>query len=406
MVSFTADGLEAPSAMAWTGNLLVISDENGVVVVHDFEFQTQQRFTALPRIVKIEFSGSDLFFLTKEGILGHFRAKTPLGKWSGVMDFAVSRSGAVFTKLASNRIKRLLPQGGQMTRAIAPIGHRLVRVSAKILNMLTKTPRAILKQYQEAGLLFEATLWRVIDWFFTRKRLSLKLAVFGGGAEVENRLRYRLRCLSPSDSVEAVIALQARLHDVQAMSETLTKMSPADNRFLLGAIAGALLATGNVNERTTEMLKMAAVSLFANQKTEEGAVLLQLCGLDLTAVQYLQDTGHWQEALEILKLQEPNAMVLSLIRKCAHHWLDHGQEQSALLLFASLGDFHPLLAILVMLGNPCAAFHVMMYLDSQGPIREYTDEGSTAVVPIIPMELLRQQIIQQSEPFLVDRTNA
>jgi hypothetical protein len=291
-----------------------------------------------------------------------------------------------------------------MSPAIAPSGRRLAAVSAQILNMARKTPRGIAKQYEGAGFLFEATLWRVIDRFFNGKPLPLKLALFGRREEVLERIRYRLRFLSAAESVEAVIALQARLHDVTAVSNTLTRMSPADGRFLLGAIAGALLSEGQVNERTTELLKMAAVSLFASQKAEEGTLLLQLCGLDLTAVQYLQDIGNWDEALEILKTQEANESIRVMLRKCAHHFLDDHQEEVALLVFASLGDFHPLLAILLMLRRPCTAFHVMLHLDSLGSVCDYEEDCSKYKVQIESLEVLRRKIIEQSEQFLIPST--
>jgi hypothetical protein len=161
-----------------------------------------------------------------------------------------------------------------------------------------------------------------------------------------------------------------------------------------------------MNERTTEILKMAAVSLFAGQKAEEGTLLLQLCGLDLTAVQYLQDTGHWDDALEILKTQEPSPAIHALLRKCAHHFLDEGQEELALMIFASLGDFHPLLAVLLMLAKPCTAFHVMMHLDSRGSISEYDEDAGKYRVRVERLELIRQRIIEQSEPFLIARSQS
>jgi hypothetical protein len=401
VISFRPSGLEAPTAIAWNGNLLAIADEFGHVLIHDFEFQTEQEFMALPNTVKIEFSGSDLFLLTKDGILGHFRAKSCLGRWSGVKDFAVSKSGATFTKLEGNRIKRLLPKGSQMSPAIAPASLRIAQVSAQILNASVKSPRAISKLYEEGGFLFEATLWRVVDRFFSGKPLPLRIALFGSPDEMADRLRYRLRFLSPSESVEAVIALQARLHEIRSVSETLTRMSPTDGRFLLGAIAGALLSDDAMNERTTEILKMAAVSLFAGQKADEGALLLQLCGLDLTAVQYLQDTGHWDDAIEILKTQEPSDAIHALLRKCAHHFLDENRKETALLIFASLGDFHPMLAVLLMLGKPCTAFHVMMYLDSRGSISEYDEDTAKYRARVERLELVRQRIIEQSEPCLI-----
>jgi WD40 repeat protein len=75
VVSVRPAGFEALCAIAWNGNLLAVADEVGQIVIHDFMFQTEQRFVALPNIVKIEWTATDFFFLTKDGILARYRAK-------------------------------------------------------------------------------------------------------------------------------------------------------------------------------------------------------------------------------------------------------------------------------------------------------------------------------------------
>jgi hypothetical protein len=401
VVSFRPTGFEALCAIAWNGNSLAVADETGQIVIHDFMFQTEQRFGAVPNIAKIEWNANDLFFLTKDGILAQYRAKTCVARWSGVKDFAVTTSGFVFTKLAGKRMKRLIPKGSQSGPAIAPLIQRIGAVSAQILTTARKSPRVIRKLYEDAGFIFEGCLWRVIDRFFNGKALPLRMALHGGRSEVVERMRYRLRFLSAAESIEAVIALQVRLHEITAVADTLSHLNSNDSRFLLATIAGALLADGKMSDRTIELLKMAAVSLFASQKVEGGTLLLQLCGLDLTAVQYLQDTDHWTDALEILKTQELTDSIRALLRKCAHFFLENGQENLALLLFASFGDFHPVLAILLMVQRPCAAFHVMMHLDSRGPIHEYSEDPAKYHVQFSSLEYLRERIVEQSEQFLV-----
>jgi hypothetical protein len=129
----------------------------------------------------------------------------------------------------------------------------------------------------------------MIDRFFNGKPLPPKYAIFGKRDKIVTSLKYRQKFILASQSIEALIVLQVRLYHVGVISRMLLTMSPGDHNFMSYAIAGSLLTGDLVSDGPREALQIAAVSLFALRKYTQGTILLQLCGLDLTAVRYLQD---------------------------------------------------------------------------------------------------------------------
>jgi hypothetical protein len=395
--------LVRPSAIAWSGNSFALGDESGAVVLHDFEYGTDRQFNAMPDIARIEFCGNDLLVLSRTGTLGLLKGRTCVHRWNGVRGFVVSRSGRIFAMSEIGQVKTLVSPAAAAIERVNLIGsrdQRLNLLTARILNSDDKSPLFISGVYEESGFLFESILWRTIDRFFDGKPLSLKWALFGKRDEIVASLKYRQRFILASQSIEAVIGLQARLHDLRGISRTFLTMSPENQNFVSYAIAGSLLTGDPVSDGPRETLQIAAVSLLALRKYTQGTILLQLCGLDLTAVRYLQDGGHWEESLEIVRTMGVNADTRQLVRRAAHVLLDRGDKSAAMLLFASLGDFHPVLAVLGMDGNACAAFHLMMFLDSRGTIAEYDEDTTKFHIQFCEMEILRQQIVQKAEKYM------
>jgi hypothetical protein len=73
-------------------------------------------------------------------------------------------------------------------------------------------------------------------------------------------------------------------------------MSPDDRNFMSYAIAGSLLTGNPVSDGPRKALQIAAVSLMTLRKYTQGTTLLQLCGLDLTAVAGMSHSrlfGRW-----------------------------------------------------------------------------------------------------------------
>ena len=393
-------------SVAWKGDKLVVVDQSGFTFIHDFDFGNSKTFMASPNVHNIAFSGSDILFLLRNGELLLYKSQ----KWSKcplfISGFRATDNGLIVVH-GQSPVLRLITTEWKSARTvkqtIASDVERLQCASRKILNLETKTLKTIADVFIHSGFLFEAVIVRIIDRFLGGKTLSMKYAMFGGVEEAKERLEFLVNMLEGS-SLKIVLfkaGLHAINHDIKGVAETLLKMDTKEESYLLAAIAGSLLSQETLTEPVRENMKMIATSLFANDTSSDlPFLLLVLCGFETLAAQYLQDMNKWDRSIEVLKSLPLSDTTKSFIRKCAYHYFNNESYEMAAALFASIGDFHPLLCILVTLDKPCLAFHIMMYLDSIDAITEFNDNTSNTHVPFYELELVRQQIIQKSEPFL------
>jgi hypothetical protein len=233
--------------------------------------------------------------------------------------------------------------------------------------------------------------------------MPLKYSIYGGKEEMVAKLSFLASVLS-AQSLESgmfLLSLKIKLHDLNGVSDVLLNLNPDEEFYLVSAMAGSLLTLESIPESAKELMRMTAISLFAKKNFGHAARLLLLCGMDLTAAQYLQEYGLWEESLEILKAMDMSEETRPLLRRCAHYYLDNDKPEFAARILASIGDFHPVLAILLMIGKPFLAFHLMMYLDSIGEIKEYNEDMSKYHVQFCEMQILREQIIQKSEEYMM-----
>jgi WD40 repeat protein len=396
---------ENPSAIVWRENLLAIADLSGLVRLRDFEFGTDQLFNVFPAIIKMELVGRKLLFLAKDGTLGTFHNKTMFKSPIAVRTFAVGEWIAV---RSSNQMLRMLTHDWERLSGIREVipsrDYQLRQLSAEFLQLESKSPRTISKLCERAGFPFESIMWQIIGRVFDGPPLPMRYSAFGKRQEIHEQLMFVVEIVVQSASIQSslfLLRLKARLHDLKGVSEVLLGIPPSDDYFLVGAIAGALMPTSALDDRARETLRMTAISLFARNQFEQATTLLQLCGLDLTAVEYLQEYECWADSVEILKTLDLNDKTKSFLRRYAHYLLNAGKLDVAALSFASIGDFHPLLAILVMMNKSVTAFHVMMYLDSIGVILPYDEDTERYQNQFPDLETIRVQIIEKSEVFLL-----
>lgn len=395
--------IECITALAWNGDKLVVADQSGFIFIHDFDFGNSKSISATTGIRSVAFTKSDLLFLSRNGDLCLYKGQ----KWDkcpiNVARFRVTNSGSILFQ-GQNPILRLIKTDWKsactVRQTIPSSTERLKSASRQILNLEGKTLKKISDVFVHAGFLFEAAVVRIVDRFLGGQKLPMKYAMFGGVEEAKYRNDFLVNMVDGSSLKVSLFTagLHAINHDMTRVSQAFLNMNHTEESYVLAALAGSLLSQEALTESAKQKMKLIAISMFTTVPSSDlPFILLVLCGFETTAVQYLQDLGMWDRSMEILKSLPLDDTTKPYIRKCAYHYYTEEKYEMACLLFASIGDFHPLLCILITIDKPCLAFHLMMYLDSIDAISELKDDVYNT---FYELELVRQQIIQKSEPYL------
>lgn len=412
MQLITPEYIQSPTSIAWQGNLLVICDSiTGTLVLHDFEFSTSRKIIAFPDIKKIMFTPEDqgILVLSDDNKFGICLKDTKICPYQ-VKNFSVLSGGLVLVQLTDQSIEIIQTSDWKSNKTnVSPENYRLIAspssraksLSLELLNVEDKTPEKLANLCLEKGYMFDGLLWSTIARYFGgSKELPLRFANFGQREEMKNSLHFRSALIEPSSmrSTLILMLLYVRLGDLESVSNVLLNLSQKSDHYVICCIAGALLKE-IADEKAIETLRATGISLFGNGKYVEGCILLHLCHLDVTAAQYLQEHGEWRSALEILKICEMTDEIKQLIRKTCFHYFQGNKIEQAILLFASIGDFQPVLSLLQLIEKPVLNFHLLMYLDSIDGLKEYIDP-SRQQSQYEDLDTLHQNIIGHYESFM------
>ncbi|OHS94740.1 hypothetical protein TRFO_10889 [Tritrichomonas foetus] len=448
------DDIETPTAIAWKGDNLVFSDNDGILISYDFNYGVSSRILALPQIKKIVFEygeGNTAILLTKTGKLGICDiSKKKVEPFLGnIHDFTLFNEKDLFLILNNGSMKVIsyymsksknkykIKSVTHLKEPIDSLSTRLNSLSLQILALEgeNKTPKQISKICALNCFLFDSNLWRVVDRYFGgQKELSLRFSHYGKTEEIRKQNIFKENFIdvnnnSQNKSKNSIFAvfMKAKIGDFERVSQMLLETDPDSDQYVVSCIAGALMMNG-IDENSKELLKSVAVSLFAKNKYIEGTFLLLLCKLDSLAAQYLQDTELWEQSLDILKsIQitplidvktdnqagipdeneindaknskdgERNKKVIDLIRKSAEHFVASSLKEKAALIFASIGDFHPVLSLLVQKKRYVLAFHLMMFLDSLEALKPYDGRDKNFFGNL---DEIRQKIVEESSIYI------
>ena len=210
---------------------------------------------------------------------------------------------------------------------------------------------------------------------------------------------------SPNDNTISALfslLLSFRLNDWTGAERVLSAIAKKPEYTVIATIAGALLngAQKGIPEESKFLLITTAVPLFDKRRFIEACILLHLAGANITAAKYLQESERWEDSVAVAKLYPEEEESLNLIKKAAHHYLDSGNLLSALLLFISIKEYHPALAIMSMMNLRTLAFHVMMFLDKADAIKEYKEDPARFLTQIPELDKLRETIIIKHEKIM------
>lgn len=226
--------------------------------------------------------------------------------------------------------------------------------------------------------------------------------------------------ISHTRSVIERALLNVQVGKIEDARETFLSFSTTTPFYPICALAASLLGS-NICETGVGVLKGASISLFDQNDVNAALLILSIAKLDTFAAQILQERELYDESVAVLRLllskssnnqnqeetenqsqtkdnlnietfnfyenfikyklsdeqkindKELNAFITvrGMLRKAAHFFLDAGQYEKASLLFASLGDFHPVLAIAAAHKQFYLAYLLLVIFKESGLLEEY-----------------------------------
>lgn len=407
------------TCLAWKGDCIVTADTDGVIMDYDFAFGTsKQTFSPFVDIDRIEFErgASGLYVHARDGKFGFSLDKVESCPFA-VSSFAVTGNGLVLVSpMTDDAVKFVIARDWRSVKRITsqdilkPLKSTQVRLEEfgrhLLENPMNGTWQEALKIADIAddhGFPKDALVFRCVSRSLGGPALTAMHELFGGKEEVVNSLKMQSALYSPPDSAVAAyhcLLFKLRIGDREGAVDVLRSLS-AKSEFTIVATMAASLLKGYENSELPqycyEMLITAAVPLFAQHRFIEGCILMHLANAHLSAARYLQDNDRWEDSVEVCKLildeESSKVEAKNLIRRAAHHFLDKGDEFTSLLLFISIRDFHPALAILLRLKFRALAFHLMMFLDKAEAIPPYDEDTSRYATQFPDLDSLRQDII-------------
>ena len=407
-----------PTAVAWKGDCIVTADSTGALMFYDFAFGTS-RMTTSPFVdidrIEFERGASGLYLHSKEGKFGFCLNSVESCSFK-VQDFVVTGNGLVLVQSSDDSVKFIISRDWRTVKKISmndilkPLlssTERLKVISDKLLERSTsgtsEEAEIAANLSSEMGFPIDSTVWRCVARSLGGKPLPVKLSIFGNSEEISALNVLEATLYSPEESNFASLyslLLCLRLNDWAGAEHVLSCIAKKPEFTVIATIAGALLSNAQkgVGQEARDLLITTAVPLFANHRYIEGCILLHLAGANITAAKYLQENGKWEDAVSVAKLYDDDKEEsVRIIKRAAHHFLDSGNQMYALLLFISLKEYHPALAILSMMKMKALAFHLMMFLDRADAIRPYTEDTSRYAVQFPDLDTLRSTIIVKYE---------
>jgi len=409
------------TALAWKGDCIVTSDSTGVLVFYDFAFETSRNVSSsLINIQRIEFEqgSSGLYVHSSDNKLGFCINSVDICPMN-VTGFSIIGNGLLLIESSDKTLKILTNKDWKSVKrisspeiliALQPSLIRLKNISEVLQQKSIQNP---IESAHSASILsanygfpLDSIVWATVARYFGGPPLPLKFSFYGGLTEIQIITEIRARLFRQDDNISSSllsILYYLRLKDFRSVKELLQRISEKPEYTVIATIAAVFInqAEGEMDQSSTDLLITTAVPLFANKKYIDGCILMYLAHADLMASRYLQDNGIWDDSVECAKLSSGNPKTIKeLIRRAAHHYLDDGEHRKALLLFASIGDFHPVLSILSSIKMKALAFHLMMFLDQLDKVHQYEEDTSRYITQFADLDTLRNSIILKYEKMV------
>ncbi|OHS93657.1 hypothetical protein TRFO_11659 [Tritrichomonas foetus] len=96
--------------------------------------------------------------------------------------------------------------------------------------------------------------------------------------------------------------------------------------------------------------------------------------------------------------------IKDMIRQAAHNYLDHGDFEKSILLFASLGDFLPVISIALAQKNYCLAYLLFIILESSGLINEYDKDTRFFNIQFDSPSFIERQVKNKYSKLISEKT--
>ena len=251
--------------------------------------------------------------------------------------------------------------------------------------------------------------------------------------------------VSHTKSIIERALLNVQVGRTEEARETFLSFPSATPFYPICALAASLLGS-NICETGVGVLKGASISLFDQNDVNAALLILSVAKLDTFAAQILQERELYDESVAVLRLscfskssnndnqnqnqndkqnqtqetgdtnlesinyyedyikyillqketenQQVNdkqmktfITVRGMLRRAAHFFLDSGQYEKASLLFASLGDFHPVIAIAAAHKQYYLAYLLLHIFKDSGLLQEYDlSKGSTSQQQLVDVQ--------------------
>ena len=435
--------LTIPISIAWKQNVFVTADINGHFIFYDFEYKSSRTENCpFGNLSKIEFEKEEngLFLHSNENAkLGFFTDSVSVCNYP-VHSFSSSSDGLVTILTTGNVIKILLLRNWEplinvaqsnLSKIFSSEDETLLRIiktlnekNYKNLDIRSRIDLAIIES-AENGLLFASELLVIIKRYIMNFighddfSLPLKFSIYSpNNQEMLARNKFRSLLINQYENPKNVI-LSALLYmqtgDIDSARECLLTLSSniaarcIDNSdfnssiyntsfYAICALSASLLGS-ELNVSSISVLKGISINLFDANDITAALFLLTVIHSEILSAQILQERELWDESIKILKLifnksqdQKDFSTCKSLLRKAAHYFLDHGNLQKAIFLFASLGDFHPVLSILSQNDMDFLGYIILDIFGDTLTIDDYDADTSYNEITFESLEFLIKKI--------------
>lgn len=385
-----------PTCIAWSGDRILIGLSTGHVseIIILNKKQRNYQITNSP-IKKIRlYEGRYVFGLTEKGQLFCELTNTKLSSYL-YQDFCVIDSKHVIAMNIEGYVSILQIDSFQQiskTSKYSPLPSAK-SVLTKFLNE-ARLSTFLSEEAKDVYLCYENKP--------TLKMMSM--AAIGESKLVDQINCYILNRASLSDTEKREALFEAYLFAdrFSEASDALSTIQIKEDNYLYSVVLAALTLEfeNEVSEKQAARLKVAAVSLFNNEKYQEGSILLRLARLDRIAVDYLLEFNQLEEAIKFLRGNvDDNGKKFTML-KIGGMLMQNGKMKESIIFFAGADEFHPLLFAMFSIGEIIDCFKLKKYAESIGKLVPLSSNISSLVGNLIDLPELCQIIDDEFRSIL------
>ena len=375
-----SDDLTRPVSVSWKMSLLTTADISGRLLFYDFDCN-ESKMVVCPfgniKNVEFERNGTGLFVHSHDNKLAYYSQQFDLCK-TLVANFSMTGGGMVMIQSPDGSVSLMMIREWTPLVRIAQASLLVVVKSEeeRILNVLDQARDfdSAISAACENGLFFMETLLRVAKRYIDGGSLPLQYSNYGGSEEATESYRvqslFLKGAINNTHSLYYGLFLRTMLNDLEGAKNAILDYSDSKELFPIFALAAALLGA-ELNATSVGILKATAISMIENRDYYSGCALLCVAGAHKIAVEQLQDKGMWDTSIAMLKVLPSSPITKRLLRRAAHQYLDDGLDRKSLMTFASIGDFHAVLAILSLRKDKLIAYVFLKLLEGSQHLTEY-----------------------------------